>query len=77
VATATCPDCGADITHAKTGDGENIPLEKFTEPAGTPCRYRIIGLGPPLVVELVSPNSEIDAYPDHRMDCPGHGNGLG
>lgn len=77
MATATCPDCGAEITHAKTEDGEDIPLDKFTEPAGTPRRYRIVGLGPPLTVEMVSPESAIDAYPDHRTDCPGHGNGLG
>lgn len=72
-----CPDCGAQVTHAQTTAGEIIPLEKFTEPAGTASRYRIIELGPPLVVEMVSTESAIDAYPDHRTDCPGHGNGLG
>lgn len=72
----TCTDCGADVTHAKTQDGTNIPLEKYTEPAGTAHRYRIVKLGPPLVVEMVSTESAIDAYPDHRDDCPGHGNGL-
>jgi hypothetical protein len=36
-----------------------------------------VKLGPPLVVERVSPESPIDAHPDHRVDCPAHGNGLG
>lgn len=72
---ASCSDCGADITHAKTRGGANIPLEKFTEPDGAD-RYRIVELGPPLIVAAVSPQSPIDAYPDHRKDCPAHGNGL-
>jgi hypothetical protein len=72
---ASCPDCGATITHAKTPSGDNIPLERWTDPNG-PNRYRIVALGPPLTVEQVSPGSAIDAYPDHRNDCPSHGNGL-
>lgn len=72
---ASCPSCGADITHAKSRDGENIPLEKWTEPTG-PRRFRITDLGPPLIVEPVAPQSAIDAYPDHRKDCPAYGNGL-
>ena len=72
---ASCPDCGADITHAKTPQGENIPLEKWTDPTG-PRRYRIVKVGPPLIVEAVAEASPIDAYPDHRADCPAHGNGL-
>lgn len=72
---ASCPDCGASITHAKNSAGENIPIERWTDSSG-PGRFRIIKLGPPLVVEPVSPASPIDAYPDHRLDCPAHGNGL-
>lgn len=73
---ASCPSCGADITHAKTQDGENIPLEKWTEPGPADRRYRIVALGPPLVVEQVAVASTVDAYPDHRKDCPAYGNGL-
>lgn len=72
----SCPACGADITHAKTAEGDSIPLEKWTDPTGD-RRYRIVNLGPPLIVERVSPQSAIDAYPDHRVDCPDYGNGLG
>jgi hypothetical protein len=72
---ASCPACGADITHAKLADGSNVPLEKWTDPTGD-RRYRIVELGPPLVVEKVSPSSGIDAYPDHRLDCPAFDNGL-
>lgn len=72
---ASCRDCGADITHARDADGNNIPLEKQPDVTGAK-RYRIIELGPPLRVELVSAQSPIEAYPDHRLDCPGHGNGL-
>lgn len=71
---ADCTSCGAPITHAKNEYGENIPLEKWTDPDG-PNRYRVVELGPPLIVALVSPSSRIDAYPDHRNDCPGHGDG--
>lgn len=71
---ASCPACGADITHAKTPSGENVPLEKFTEATGSD-RYRITVLNP-LTVEKVSDSSPIDAYPDHRKDCPDYGNGL-
>lgn len=72
---ASCPSCGSDIVHAKLRDGTNVPLEKWTEPTGE-RRFRIVELGPPLVVEPVSPSSTGSAYPDHRADCPGYGNGL-
>lgn len=71
---ASCPDCGANVTHAKTKAGENVPLERWTDSTG-PRRYRVIAFAP-LTVEPVSPASPIDAYPDHRLDCPAHGNGL-
>lgn len=72
---SACPDCGADITHARTTEGVNVPLEKWTAPSGSQ-RYRILEFGPPLLVELVTETANIDAYPDHRVDCPSHGNGL-
>jgi hypothetical protein len=72
---ATCPSCGASVTHAKTALGDNVPLEKWTEPTGED-RYRIVEIGPPLIVARVSTSSMIDAYPDHRKDCPAYGNGL-
>lgn len=72
---ATCPGCGAEVTHAKTPDGEDIPLEKWTDSTGS-MRYRIVDFGPPLTVEAVSDHSPIDAYPDHRKDCPHGHNGL-
>lgn len=72
---ASCPACGADITHAKTRDGENIPLENYTEPTGD-RRWRVVEFGPPLIVEPVAASSTVAAYPDHRVDCPDYGNGL-
>jgi hypothetical protein len=72
---ASCSACGANITHAKTETGENVPIERWTDTDG-PDRYRIIKLGPPLIVAKVAHGSPIDAYPDHRRDCPDHGNGL-
>lgn len=71
---ATCPDCGAEITHAVTANGERVPLEKWTDSTG-PNRYRVVNFTP-LTVEPVSESSPIDAYPDHRLDCPAHGNGI-
>jgi hypothetical protein len=71
---ASCPGCGATIQHARTRDGEKLPLEVNTEVTGS-LRYRIRELGPPLVVERVRDDAPIDAYPDHRKDCPGYGNG--
>jgi hypothetical protein len=72
---ASCPACGANITHAKTADGENVPLEKYTDTSG-PDRYRIIDAVSPPVVEKVPPSSTLDCFPDHRLDCPDYGNGL-
>lgn len=72
---ARCPGCGVDVTIAQTPDGQRVPLEKWTESTGGD-RYRVVDGGDPLVVEMVSPASNVDAYPDHRKDCPTHGNGL-
>lgn len=71
----SCPACGGDITHARTIDDVPVPLENYTESQGD-RRYRIVNLGPPLMVDAVSELSQIDAYPDHRKECPDYGNGL-
>jgi hypothetical protein len=63
------------VTSARTRDGEVVLLEKWTETEGD-RRYRVVEPTSPPVVELVSPASTFDAYPDHRKDCPAHGNGL-
>lgn len=73
---ATCPGCGAPITHAKTAQGENVPLEKYTEVDGD-RRYRVVEVGTPLIVAEVSASSMVDAYPDHRKDCPDYEAGRG
>lgn len=73
---ASCPACGADITHAVTEEGENVPLEKWEDTSG-PDRYRIVKAVSPPVVAKVSPATTIPTYPDHRLDCPDYGNGLG
>lgn len=73
---ASCSGCGADIQHAKTQDGQHVPLERYTELSGD-GRYTVVELGPPLVVARVAPSSAVAAYPDHRKDCPRYGNGLG
>jgi hypothetical protein len=74
---ASCPDCGAEITHAEVEDqpGVKVPLEKWTSPDGRE-RYRVVAFGPPLVVAKLADNSVGEGYPDHRVDCPSHGNGL-
>jgi hypothetical protein len=72
---ASCPSCGADITHAVTEAGENIPLEKWTDTTG-PRRYRVTRFGPPDTVALLAESSPVQGYPDHRLDCPAHDNGL-
>lgn len=75
---ASCPACGATIQHATTRDGVHVPLEVFTEPQGSE-RYRVVAspsVAEGLVVDRVTDDAPIDAYPDHRKDCPDHGNGL-
>lgn len=72
---AACPACGANIQHAQTEGGEHVPLEVNTEPEGE-RRYRIVALGPPLVVQPVRADALIDAYPDHRKECPDFQNGY-
>lgn len=71
---ASCPDCGADITHALTVSGDNVPLEKWTDNTGR--RYYVTAFGPPDTVERVAESSSREGYPDHRLDCPAHSNGF-
>lgn len=75
---ARCPGCGADIQHGRLEGQEDtsVPLEMWTESGPSPDRYRIVQLGPPLVVAPVAERALGDAYPDHRKDCPAHANGL-
>lgn len=77
---ASCPACGSEVTPAVTTDGEQVALEKYTDTTGRD-RYRIVEAKPGeirahLVVEKLAATSTAAAYPDHRNDCPAHGNGL-
>lgn len=73
---ANCPSCGSGITHARLADGTHIPIENFEDTTGD-RRYRIVKVGPPHIVEPVAESSPLPAFPDHRKECPAHGNGLG
>lgn len=71
---ASCPDCGAEVLHAQTESGEHVPLERWTTSEGE--RYRIVRFSHPHhTVEKITA-SFTDGYPDHRLDCPAHYNGL-
>lgn len=72
-----CPACGATVQMARKGaiDGDAVPLEMSTDASSDADRYRIIGFDP-LRVQQVPKGAVGDYYPDHRADCPGHGNGL-
>lgn len=74
---AICPACGATIRHANLADGQKVPLEVYTEPTGAK-RYRVMEAHADkgVLVERVRDDAPIDAFPDHRKDCPGYGNGL-
>ena len=68
--------CGADIRWATiTGTGERIPLEFRSELGPGEHRYVFEGQTTLDGVTPVSPNFTGDAYKDHRVDCPDHGNG--
>lgn len=73
MANANCPSCGSPITHVRTREGEHIPIDNREDSSGE-GRYRIIEIGPPHIVEPVPANSMLPAFPDHRLECPGHGN---
>jgi hypothetical protein len=79
-AMANCPACGSPVTPAVTTDGLLVALETYADTTGR-GRYRIIDTKPgdiraKLTVEQVAPQAHIPAFPDHRLDCPAHGNGL-
>lgn len=71
--------CGADIRWVVRDDtGELIPVEAHAELGPGEGRFIVTGGRPDgrqLVTE-VNPRSEVEAYTDHRRDCPDHGNGL-
>lgn len=60
--------------HARTTEGEVIPLDKWTSPDGE-NRYRIVAFGDPHTIEKIMEPMK-DGHPDHREDCPSHQNGL-
>lgn len=75
---ATCPDCGVEVQiGVDVNTDEKVALELQTDaPTDDMPRYRIISPGPPLRVERVPDRAMDQFYPDHRYECPGHGNGL-
>lgn len=73
----TCPDCGANVQVAKVAKtGQKVALELHTDASSDADRYRILELGPPLVVVKVPTALAGDYYPAHVADCPAHGAGL-
>jgi hypothetical protein len=78
----SCAGCGVDIrwsVHERTG--ERIPLEYHAELGPGEDRYIVTGAttvaaSPHHVVTPVAPGFPGEAYRDHRIDCPDHGNGL-
>lgn len=76
MALSRCPSCGATVQVAYDPDaGEPVPLEIHTDASSDAPRYRMIGFDP-MRAERVPDGASGDFYPDHRADCPGHGNGL-
>lgn len=74
----SCPACGATVDLAVDHTtGERVPLESYVEAAGGMPRYRVVGSGPPTVVERVPDDAPGSFYPDHRADCKDFGAGLG
>lgn len=76
MARSRCPACGATVDVAKIkGFDASVPLEIHTDASTDADRYRVVGFDP-LLVERVAPGAPGDFFPDHRADCPAHGNGL-
>lgn len=75
MAASRCPACGATVQVAQLADGEAVPLEMHTDASSDADRYRLTGFEPTRA-ERVAKSASGDFYPDHRADCPGHGNGL-
>lgn len=77
MARSSCPSCGAPIDLAEDVESaEMVPLEVYTDASSDAPRYRFVGQAP-LRVRRVSQRAAGDFVPDHRYDCPGHGNALG
>jgi hypothetical protein len=71
-----CPACGLPIWIGQTEEGERIPLEPQPEFGGL-HRYMLHpdpvpghGPGVPDRVQPVIPEADIQAYADHRQECP-------
>lgn len=68
-----CPGCGHPIQICKDRDGESVPLETYPELSGE-RRWTIVEFGSPAegkphVVAAVTPNAQVSAYTDHRVEC--------
>lgn len=71
--------CGAPIRWAERVDtGEQVPLDYHAELGPGESRFIIVGVRPNghHAVSPIRPQSDIEGYVDHRIDCPDHGNGL-
>jgi hypothetical protein len=69
---AQCGGCGAPVWYGEDqATGDRIPLEPQPEMLGED-RYTVVKdrPGEPHLVRSVMPQSEIQAYRDHRVDCP-------
>lgn len=71
-----CPACGLPIWVGQTEDGTRIPLEPQPDFSGE-GRYQLHpeptpnhGPGNPDKIRPVAPEAEIQAYADHRIECP-------
>lgn len=71
--------CGADIRWVKNAETDEVfPIDIHAELGPGEGRYIVTGVTPESrqIVSPVNPRSEVEAYTDHRRDCPDHGNGL-
>lgn len=77
MARTRCEGCGATVDVALVrGTEDRVPLEVHPDSSADVDRYKIVELNP-LTVVKVTKGAEGEYYPDHRADCPAHGNGLG
>jgi hypothetical protein len=78
-----CPACGSPIWVGELDDGTRVPLEPQPEMSGL-NRYMLHpqpkqnhGPGnPDRIMGPVAPESEVQAYADHRAECPHFDNGI-
>lgn len=74
----TCPACGADIWIAEVREtSERIPLEPQPEALGED-RWTVVEdrRDLPHLVTAVTPAASVQAYRDHRVDCPDYSHGV-